>query len=784
MKNSRSFRRAIGTIAMLACATAHAQLLDPDAQAFSFQARLVGPGIPQNGTVYITVSIYDDPVAPSVVSGPHTLMNQSIANSVVSVTIPGINVGAFDGSKLWVGVRVNMDPELTPRVPLIAVPYALRVHRVGNTELDDDLILGDGVTSGSLQIYDDQGATAIALFGQPGTGNPSIDVAGTVQMTAFKLTTSPGQGFVLTSDANGLGTWQPPGGGGGFWSANGDDIYNNNAGNVGIGTGTPQYRLHVTAEEVATIYSVNTAGEGIGVYALSEGGRGTGVFGWATATSGGSSGVRGMTNSSHGHGLLALAVSTSGTNYGVYAQTASSSGYAGYFLGGRNYFQGNVGIGIGAENPQYPLDVKSTAGRAMSGHVTAPSGDTYGVVGESDSDTGRGVLGLAAHQSGTNYGVYGMTLSPSGYAGYFQGGRNYFEGNVGIGETSPGFPLNFASTVGDKISLWGNAGDHYGFGIQGGLLQIHTAESIHSIVFGYGASGNFTETMRIKGNGRVGIGTGNPSQKLDVRDGNISVTDGTTSAVTLHAQNWAGQGGLITVHNDSGQDRVYIVGDDTNSGAGGIVVLGANGGWNAHIGHDSSSPNHGLLAVQDENGTNHAGFFVDVNGDGVVFADHANAGVKSFKIDHPLDPGNKYLYHSCVESPDMMNVYNGNVVTDANGEAWVELPAYFQALNKDFRYQLTVIGQFAQAIVAAKIEDNRFSIRTDKPKVEVSWQVTGVRQDAFAQARRIRVEVDKGEDERGRYLHPELFGQPKELSIGFIERGVPPEMAEQPEEQE
>jgi hypothetical protein len=63
-----------------------------------------------------------------------------------------------------------------------------------------------------------------------------------------------------------------------------------------------------------------------------------------------------------------------------------------------------------------------------------------------------------------------------------------------------------------------------------------------------------------------------------------------------------------------------------------------------------------------------------------------------FKIDHPLDPQNQYLNHSFVESPDMMNIYNGNVILDTNGEAWIELPDWFEALNQDFRYQLTAIG--------------------------------------------------------------------------------------------
>ena len=129
----------------------------------------------------------------------------------------------------------------------------------------------------------------------------------------------------------------------------------------------------------------------------------------------------------------------------------------------------------------------------------------------------------------------------------------------------------------------------------------------------------------------------------------------------------------------------------------------------------------------------------------------------SFRIDHPLDPANKYLYHSFVESPDMMNVYNGNVTTDRHGVATVVLPDYFEALNREFRYQLTVIGQFAQAIVLREIARNRFTIKTNKPSVKVSWQVTGIRQDAYANAHRIQVEEEKTGSERGTYLHPELF---------------------------
>jgi hypothetical protein len=171
-----------------------------------------------------------------------------------------------------------------------------------------------------------------------------------------------------------------------------------------------------------------------------------------------------------------------------------------------------------------------------------------------------------------------------------------------------------------------------------------------------------------------------------------------------------------------------------------------------------------------------AGYFV-----GNVYVDGflSKAG-GSFQIDHPLDPENKYLNHSFVESPDMMNIYNGNVVLDATGQAWVELPEWFEALNKDFRYQLTPIGAPGPNLyIASKIEDNRFKIAGGTAGMEVSWQVTGIRQDLWAEANRIPVEEDKPEEELGYYLHPELYGQAEEKSIEWARR---PEMMQRMKE--
>ena len=78
-----------------------------------------------------------------------------------------------------------------------------------------------------------------------------------------------------------------------------------------------------------------------------------------------------------------------------------------------------------------------------------------------------------------------------------------------------------------------------------------------------------------------------------------------------------------------------------------------------------------------------------------VIGDFTASGVKAFTIDHPLDPENKMLRHFAVESNEVLNSYSGNATTDASGKVVVKLPDYFEAINKDFRYQLTVIGSFA-----------------------------------------------------------------------------------------
>jgi hypothetical protein len=264
--------------------------------------------------------------------------------------------------------------------------------------------------------------------------------------------------------------------------------------------------------------------------------------------------------------------------------------------------------------------------------------------------------------------------------------------------------------------------------------------------------------MTIKSDGKVGIGTSTPSYPFHVSGSNTSYfsymdNNSTTGGYALKAS--------MDFNPASGPGDRYGIyanawyGQSTNYG----VYAYGFGGTTAY----------GIYANVGGATTNYAGYF---NGNTHIAGTLSKTG-GAFKIDDPRDPENKYLMHSFVESPDMMNVYNGNIITGTDGLATVELPDYFQVINKDFRYQLTVIGDFAQAIVFNEITGNKFIIKTDKPNIKVSWQVTGIRKDPWAEQNRIPNEVEKPASEKGTYLNPEVYGQPKSKGLGYNAENAP-----------
>ena len=163
-----------------------------------------------------------------------------------------------------------------------------------------------------------------------------------------------------------------------------------------------------------------------------------------------------------------------------------------------------------------------------------------------------------------------------------------------------------------------------------------------------------------------------------------------------------------------------------------------------------------------------------------MYGDLEVFGSKNFKIDHPLDPANKNLLHNAVEGPGYYTFYHGTVALDANGAAWVELPAYFEALNGDTHYQLTCVGGYAPVYVATDITNNRFQIAGGREGLKVSWQVTADRHDPYARDHPYQPEVEKRATEKGSYLYPKGYGQPESMSVGGAAQKKAEETPRQP----
>ena len=271
-------------------------------------------------------------------------------------------------------------------------------------------------------------------------------------------------------------------------------------------------------------------------------------------------------------------------------------------------------------------------------------------------------------------------------------------GNTGSGAAGDGSKILFQA---------GDGGNSQGGGANG------TGGSIF-IMPGLKGAGNSDSSGQ---DGRVGIGTLTPQQMLSVQ-GSMNVD----------------QAGL-------NNGTLPVPGLTFGSGGGEGVASQRTGGGPGLNGLDLYTSGFRRLSISSTGAVSVIGTL--------------SKGGGSFKIDHPLDPENKYLSHSFVESPDMKNIYDGVARLDAKGEATVVLPEWFEALNQDFRYQLTSIGKPSPGIyVAEEVHNHQFKVSGGAPGAKVSWQVTGTRHDAFASAHRIVVEENKSLAERGTLLYP------------------------------
>ena len=424
---------------------------------------------------------------------------------------------------------------------------------------------------------------------------------------------------------------------------------------------------------------------------------------------------------------------------------------------GTERFNGNVGIGAAPFSNGYtPLALGGATnfGTWLSLANTSTGGHTWNILSAGSGNAeGAGNLGIT-DLTGTS------TI-------WLEGNAN-ITSNLAVTGTATGSTFN-ADVLGKNA---GGPTPGLLFGASGSGEGIASNRTIGFTKYGLDFYTNYTPRMSVLQSGQVGIGTQNPTAQLAV----VSSSDSYAAMYVQSADAGSGSG-----QSGSDGEDVYASSGDPTSGSsfGGTGVAaygggGGNGGTGGIFqGGNGTIGGFGVVGISGSTTgggfDQEAGYFI-----GDVFATgQIGSGDSVIKIDHPLEPANKFLSHSAVVSADMKTMYDGTVTTDASGQAVVELPEWFEALNRDFRYQLTVIGQFAQAIVATKIANHQFAIRTDKPNVEVSWQVTGIRQDAWANAHRTAVELEKPDREKGFYLHPELFGATREQGIAWAQN---PEM--------
>jgi len=663
------------------------------------------------------------------------------------------------GEARWLAVQISGQAE-QPRVLLLSVPYALKAADAetigglppsafvkatpgastsgngGDAAASAGAVNADGksappqpynvtTTDGvvnDIPLWTTTTNIQSSILSQ--TGTSTINVAGTVNAaTGFNL---GGQAFAFGSYSNSNA----------FLGFSGNSTMtgtaNTASGNLGLASNTSGY--------------YNTAGGAGALYKNTKGNNNTasGVFALRNNIAGSNNTAMGY-NAGPDYGSSNL---TNATAIGANATVSESNALV---LGGTG--SNAVKVGIGTAKPAYTLDV----------------------VGAINTSTGFNLGGsVFAFGSATNHSAaLGFSTTP-GLNGTALG--NYaLQSNIGSNNTATGYRALESDTTGsdnvanglealyDTTGGSGNAGGnntavgaYAGYFNQAGSSNTalgysagpdsNSTNLTNSTAIGANAVVSESNALVLGGTGSnaisVGIGTATPGATLDVHDNGSG--GNTISAVTATASS---NGGAVYGFNTATSGNAnggYFV---TNSPAGSAIV-----------GHNYGS-----------GGNDYAGYFVgNVYVSGTITSGTITKGMGSFKIDHPLDPANKYLYHSFVESPDMMNIYDGVAALGAKGSVWVTLPEYFEALNQDFRYQLTSVGKPQPSLyVAREISGNRFKIAGGKAGGKVSWQVTGIRHDAYANAHRIQVEVEKPPQEQGHYLHPELFGASAEQAVGY-----------------
>lgn len=374
------------------------------------------------------------------------------------------------------------------------------------------------------------------------------------------------------------------------------------------------------------------------------------------------------------------------------------------------------------------LDVISTTGT---------SGTPSSAIIAQNSGVGGGIYSENTNTANPYNSIEGSTNSTSAYTSAVAG---YYDG------------------TGQGVGVYGSIYNSASTGVAG-VMGVNNRTNGGYGLYGQGFNGGVGETNDAGGAGLWGqnndaVGTGNAcgvigdgyygvwGQTAYGQAGTFGMNARTDGGWGVEGQGFNGTIGLTV------QEQGYgVYGENMSTGITynniGVAGLGYIGVWGE---------------------TNSGGFGVYSNGE------LGSSGFKSFMIDHPLDPENKYLKHFCIESPEVLNLYRGVITLDANGNATIEMPNYFEAININYSYNLTAIGSSAPGLfVKEEISNGKFTVSGGNPNMKVSWTVYAQRNDEYAKQYQSasQVEVEKRDGNKGKYLMPELYNQPREKSISY-----------------
>jgi len=755
-------------------------------------------GKPLAGTVAVTFLLYKEPQGGSPIwmesQNLHTDSQGRYTVMLGSTSSTGLPTNIFAaGEAHWLGVQVQSQEE-QPRVLLVSAPYALKAgdaQTLGGLPPSAFVLAAPPAGYGaSVPAVQGEAATTSAKTVAPATSDVTT-TGGTVNAVPLFTTPTNIQNSLLTQSGkaaiNIVGKLNLPALGLATSTAGKNSqpqSFVASVFNSTTSTAVPQtfqWQAEPVGNDTATATGSLNLLFGFGTSKPAETGLSLASNGQITFATGQTfPGTGTVTSVGAGLGLTGGPITTTGT---LAIDTTKIPQ-----LGAANTFVGNQSItgNLSATGNLSGTEINAST-EVLSNNNSTPALNVTNAVGNGINATGFvGVLGQTSFSGGVGVqgtapfnGVWGQASSNGG-AGVF-------------GQATGGYGVwgNDSAASGSSRGVYGTSASTSGYGVEGSAPTTGvygTATATSGTTYGVYGTASSPSGYGLYGSANAGAGLGaynNSSTNATILASNNSTSNNAAvflgsvsnpksifiSAIALGA---AGCGSNFYIGLQLGQSGMTNCTDYTVLGDGqntfinaGSDVLGSElpGAIYFRI-LNNGSPNAMTIST---NGSVSTGGNLSVGG---------NLSKKggSFKVDHPLDPANKYLYHSFVESPDMMNIYNGVVSLDGQGEAMVELPEYFGALNRDFRYQLTPIGEPGPNLyIAEEIQNNQFKIAGGAPSAKVSWQVTGIRQDVWANAHRIPVEVEKDPQDRGHYLSPELYGQPATAGIGYGDP-APPEV--------